>query len=82
MILNIERVEITVPNRGLAQWRVSWLIEHSTSHQLLWHIDSFVLVNRHPNAKPQTVSGNSRTTAPPAKDQLTKNKHQYVKTKC
>jgi len=23
-------------NRRLAQWRVKWLIEHSTSHQLLW----------------------------------------------
>jgi hypothetical protein len=32
-------------NRRLAQWRVSWLIEHSTSHQLLWRIDSFVLRN-------------------------------------
>jgi hypothetical protein len=30
-------------NRHLAQWRVTWLIEHSTSHQLLWCIDSFVL---------------------------------------
>jgi putative transposase len=29
----------------LAQWRVTWLIEHSTSHQLLWCIDSFVLRN-------------------------------------
>ena len=27
----------------MAQWRVTWLIEHSTSHQLLWFIDSFVL---------------------------------------
>jgi hypothetical protein len=27
------------------QWRVTWLIEHSTSHQLLWCIDSFVLRN-------------------------------------
>ena len=26
-------------NRRLAQWRVTWLIEHSTSHQLLWCID-------------------------------------------
>ena len=33
------------PNRRLAQWRVTWLIEHSTSHQLLWCIDSFVLRN-------------------------------------
>ena len=32
-------------NRRLAQWRVKWLIEHSTSHQLLWCIDSFVLRN-------------------------------------
>jgi len=28
----------------LAQWRVQWLVEHSTSHQLLWCIDSFVLL--------------------------------------
>ena len=33
-------------NRRLAQWRVTWLIEHSTSHQLLWCIDS--LVHRNP----------------------------------
>jgi len=32
-------------NRRLAQWRGKWLIEHSTSHQLLWFIDSFVLRN-------------------------------------
>jgi hypothetical protein len=32
-------------NRRLAQWRVTWLIEHSTSHQLLWCIASFVLRN-------------------------------------
>ncbi len=32
-------------NRRLAQWRVTWLIEHSTSHQFLWCIDSFVLRN-------------------------------------
>jgi hypothetical protein len=32
-------------NRRLAQRRVKWLIEHSTSHQLLWCIDSFVLRN-------------------------------------
>jgi len=30
-------------NRHLAQWRVAWLIEHSTSHQLLWFIESEVL---------------------------------------
>ena len=32
-------------NRRLAQWRVKWLNEHSTSHQILWCIDSFVLRN-------------------------------------
>ena len=32
-------------NRRLAQWRVTWLIAHFTSHQLLWCIDSFVLQN-------------------------------------
>ena len=32
-------------NKRLAQWRVMWLIEHSTSHQHLWCIDSFVLRN-------------------------------------
>ncbi len=32
-------------NRRLAQWRVTWLIEHATSHRLLWCIDSFVLRN-------------------------------------
>jgi hypothetical protein len=32
-------------NRRLAQWREMWLIEHSTSHQLLRCIDSEVLRN-------------------------------------
>ena len=32
-------------NRRLAQWRVKWLNEYSTSHQLLWSNDSFVLRN-------------------------------------
>jgi hypothetical protein len=32
-------------NRRLAQLRVKWLIEHSTSDQLLCCIDSFVLRN-------------------------------------
>ncbi len=30
-------------NSGFAKKRVQWLIEHSTSHQLLWYIDSFML---------------------------------------
>ena len=32
-------------NRRLAQWRVTWLVEHSASHQILCCIDSFVLRN-------------------------------------
>ena len=32
-------------NRRLAQWRVTLLIKHSTSHQILWCIDSLVLRN-------------------------------------
>lgn len=32
-------------NRRLAQWWVTWLIEHSTSHQILWRIDSFEIRN-------------------------------------
>jgi hypothetical protein len=32
-------------NSGFAKKRVQWLIEHSTSHQLLWYIDRFVLRN-------------------------------------
>jgi hypothetical protein len=44
--LKMPEKEITpAGNRRLAQWRVTWLIEHSTSHQLLWCIDSFVLRN-------------------------------------
>lgn len=35
----------TAYNRRLAQWRVTWLIEQSTSHKLLWCIDSEVLRN-------------------------------------
>jgi len=32
-------------NSGLAKKRVQWLIEHSTSYQHLWYIDSLVLRN-------------------------------------
>jgi mannosyltransferase OCH1-like enzyme len=32
-------------NSGFAKKRVQWLIEHSTSHQILWFVDSFVLRN-------------------------------------
>ncbi len=29
-------------NKLLAQWQLTWLIEHPTSHQDLWCFDSFV----------------------------------------
>jgi hypothetical protein len=32
-------------NSGFAKKRFQWLIEHSTSHQILWYFDSFVLRN-------------------------------------
>jgi hypothetical protein len=32
-------------NSGFAKKRVQWLIEHSTSHQLLWYVDSVELRN-------------------------------------
>ncbi|POS00800.1 hypothetical protein Q361_12220 [Flavobacterium croceum DSM 17960] len=45
MQTNENQNRMPATNRRLAQWRVKWLIEHSTSHQLLWYIDSFVLRN-------------------------------------
>ncbi len=38
-------IESRPHNRRLAQWRVKWLIEYSTSHQLLCWADSFALRN-------------------------------------
>jgi hypothetical protein len=35
----------TAYNSGFAKKRVKWLIEQSTSHQLLCHVDSFELRN-------------------------------------
>jgi len=32
-------------NSGFAKKRVQWLIEHYTSHQILWYVDSLVLRN-------------------------------------
>jgi hypothetical protein len=32
-------------NNSFAKKRVQWLIEHSTSYQLLWYVDSLVLRN-------------------------------------
>ena len=45
MKINILTDRKAADNRRLAQWRVKWLIEHSTSHQHLWFIDSLVLQN-------------------------------------
>jgi hypothetical protein len=39
------RKEARLPNSGFAKKRVQWLIEHSTSHQILWYVDSFLLRN-------------------------------------
>jgi len=41
------------------QWRVTWLIEHSTSHQLLWCIDSLVLRNPPLRQAPKRCSINA-----------------------
>jgi hypothetical protein len=49
-------------NRRLAQWRVKWLIEHSTSHQHLWCIDSFVLRNPPLRQAPKRCSAFKETT--------------------
>ena len=49
-------------NRRLAQWRAKWLIEHSTSHQLLWCIDSFVLRNPPLRQAPKRCASLYRTT--------------------
>jgi len=40
-----DRKEQRRHNSGFAKKRVQWLIEHSTSHQILWFIDSLVLRN-------------------------------------
>jgi len=40
-----DRKEARTGNSGFAKKRVQWLIEHSTSHQILWCIDSLVLRN-------------------------------------
>ena len=40
-----ERKEARTGNSGFAKKRVQWLIEHSTSHQLLCYVDSLVLRN-------------------------------------
>jgi hypothetical protein len=42
---NQDRKEGRSANSGFAKKRVQWLIEHSTSHQILWYVDSLVLRN-------------------------------------
>ena len=42
---NHDRKEGRSANSGFAKKRVQWLIEHSTSHQILWYVDSLVLRN-------------------------------------
>jgi hypothetical protein len=44
-LTNRTEKEHRTDNSGFAKKRVQWLIEHSTSHQLLWCIDSLVLRN-------------------------------------
>ena len=48
-----EKEEQRTANRRLAQWRLWWLIEHSTSHQSFWCLDSFVLRNHHLRQAPK-----------------------------
>jgi len=38
--------EARTANSGFKKLANQWLIEHSTSHQHLWWLDSFVLRNR------------------------------------
>ena len=41
-----DRQDSTGGNSGFKKLAVQWLIEHSTSHQHLWWLDSFMLRNR------------------------------------
>jgi hypothetical protein len=41
-----DRKEGRTANSGFKKLAVQWLIEHSTSHQHLWWLDSLVLRNR------------------------------------
>jgi hypothetical protein len=42
---NNGQTEARTDNSGFKKLGVQWLIEHSTSHQHLWWLDSFVLRN-------------------------------------
>jgi hypothetical protein len=43
-------------NSGFKKLAVQWLIEHSTSHQHLWWLDSFVLRNPPLCQAPKTLA--------------------------
>ncbi len=43
--MTMRKTGTAATKKRLVQWRVTWLIEDSASHQLLWYIDSFVLRN-------------------------------------
>jgi len=46
MVQMADRIEQHTANSGFKKLAVQWLIEHSTSHQHLWWLDSLVLRNR------------------------------------
>jgi hypothetical protein len=45
MLQEQQEIKQRPANRRLAKKRVQWLIEHSTSYQLLCGVDSFELLN-------------------------------------
>jgi hypothetical protein len=45
MNITTDEKEHRTDNSTYKKLGVQWLIEHSTSHQLLWWLDSFVLQN-------------------------------------
>ncbi len=47
-------------NRRLAQWQVTWLIEHSSSRRLLWCINSLVLRLAARKQSPKPLGESSR----------------------
>jgi len=62
-------------NKRYKTLRFQWLIEHSTSHQLLWCIDSFVLRNpplrKAPNRYAQAEKRHSKMTMNRGRDYIT-----------
>jgi len=65
-------------NRRLAQWRMTWLIQHSTSHQLLWCIDSFELRNSPLRQAPKRYENSIRAV----KSAITSLEPVVVKSTC